>query len=181
MTEVLLPTTVVGSYPQPDWLIDRERLDHIRCRRCGARPELWRIAEAISWSRPRTTPRSSRSATWSAPASTSSPTARSGGKATPTVSRRRSDGIDLEQSGEITGAATARHRLVPRVVGPIRRSRPVEVRDVRVPAPQHRPDDQDHPARPVHHGAAGEERVLRGRRRTGDGLCRTRSTPKRAI
>lgn len=26
MTEKLLPTTVVGSYPQPDWLIDRERL-----------------------------------------------------------------------------------------------------------------------------------------------------------
>ena len=24
MTETLLPTTVVGSYPQPDWLIDRE-------------------------------------------------------------------------------------------------------------------------------------------------------------
>ena len=24
----LLPTTVVGSYPQPDWLIDRERLAH---------------------------------------------------------------------------------------------------------------------------------------------------------
>ena len=23
---MLLPTTLVGSYPQPDWLIDRERL-----------------------------------------------------------------------------------------------------------------------------------------------------------
>ncbi len=26
MTETLLPTTVVGSYPQPDWLIDRDKL-----------------------------------------------------------------------------------------------------------------------------------------------------------
>ena len=26
MTETLLPTTVVGSYPQPEWLIDREKL-----------------------------------------------------------------------------------------------------------------------------------------------------------
>ena len=26
MPEKLLPTTVVGSYPQPDWLIDRSRL-----------------------------------------------------------------------------------------------------------------------------------------------------------
>jgi hypothetical protein len=28
MTETLLPTTVVDSYPQPDWLIDREKLTH---------------------------------------------------------------------------------------------------------------------------------------------------------
>jgi 5-methyltetrahydropteroyltriglutamate--homocysteine methyltransferase len=37
----LLPTTVVGSYPQPDWLIDREML-----RKGVARvrmPQLWRI------------------------------------------------------------------------------------------------------------------------------------------
>src|SRR5207248_90936 len=26
MTEHLLPTTVVGSYPQPDWLVDRALL-----------------------------------------------------------------------------------------------------------------------------------------------------------
>jgi 5-methyltetrahydropteroyltriglutamate--homocysteine methyltransferase len=39
----LLPTTVVGSYPQPDWLVDREMLaksvPRIRM------PEMWRIAE----------------------------------------------------------------------------------------------------------------------------------------
>ena len=26
MIETLLPTTVVGSYPQPEWLIDRDKL-----------------------------------------------------------------------------------------------------------------------------------------------------------
>jgi 5-methyltetrahydropteroyltriglutamate--homocysteine methyltransferase len=43
MTQHLLPTTVVGSYPQPDWLVDRELLKtmvpRVRLR------ELWRIPE----------------------------------------------------------------------------------------------------------------------------------------
>ena len=38
-----MPTTVVGSYPQPDWLVDRELLKtmvpRVRVR------ELWRVAE----------------------------------------------------------------------------------------------------------------------------------------
>jgi 5-methyltetrahydropteroyltriglutamate--homocysteine methyltransferase len=37
-----LPTTVVGSLPQPDWLIDRDRLGHQFPPRVRAR-ELWRI------------------------------------------------------------------------------------------------------------------------------------------
>src|ERR671930_104553 len=39
-----LPTTVVGSYPQPDWLIDRERLRSRLPPRVRAR-ELWRVGE----------------------------------------------------------------------------------------------------------------------------------------
>jgi 5-methyltetrahydropteroyltriglutamate--homocysteine methyltransferase len=39
----LLPTMVVGSYPQPDWLIDREKLSHFVPR--TRVPELWRIPE----------------------------------------------------------------------------------------------------------------------------------------
>jgi 5-methyltetrahydropteroyltriglutamate--homocysteine methyltransferase len=43
MTQHLLPTTVVGSYPQPDWLVDRALLrstvPRVRLR------ELWRIPE----------------------------------------------------------------------------------------------------------------------------------------
>ena len=43
MTERLLPTTVVGSYPQPDWLVDRALLrtmvPRVRVH------ELWRVKE----------------------------------------------------------------------------------------------------------------------------------------
>ena len=43
MTEHLLPTTVVGSYPQPDWLVDRALLrtmvPRVRVH------ELWRVQE----------------------------------------------------------------------------------------------------------------------------------------
>src|SRR6516225_11411026 len=42
--EFLLPTTVVGSYPQPDWLIDRENLAKRPPPRVRAR-EVWRIPE----------------------------------------------------------------------------------------------------------------------------------------
>ncbi|HEX6449619.1 MAG TPA: uroporphyrinogen decarboxylase family protein [Trebonia sp.] len=40
---MLLPTSLVGSYPQPDWLIDRERLAGRFPPRVRAR-ELWRMA-----------------------------------------------------------------------------------------------------------------------------------------
>jgi 5-methyltetrahydropteroyltriglutamate--homocysteine methyltransferase len=41
---VLFPTTLVGSYPQPEWLIDRKKLAGRFPPRVRAR-ELWRIAE----------------------------------------------------------------------------------------------------------------------------------------
>ena len=41
---MLFPTTLVGSYPQPDWLIDRARLAGRFPPRVRAR-ELWRLAE----------------------------------------------------------------------------------------------------------------------------------------
>ncbi len=43
MTNQLLPTTVIGSYPQPAWLIDREGLSTSVPR--IRRPELWRVPE----------------------------------------------------------------------------------------------------------------------------------------
>ena len=44
MLNTLLPTTVVGSYPQPEWLIDRDRLTHQGPVRVRAQ-ELWRVSE----------------------------------------------------------------------------------------------------------------------------------------
>src|ERR1043165_6824899 len=43
MSLPLFPTSLVGSYPQPDWLIDRARLAGRFPPRVRAR-ELWRIA-----------------------------------------------------------------------------------------------------------------------------------------
>ena len=43
---MLFPTTIVGSYPQPDWLIDRKKLSGRFPPRVRAR-ELWRIAEPL--------------------------------------------------------------------------------------------------------------------------------------
>ena len=43
MAPTLLPTTLVGSYPQPDWLIDRAKLGSRLPPRVRVR-ELWRVA-----------------------------------------------------------------------------------------------------------------------------------------
>jgi len=42
---MLFPTSLVGSYPQPDWLIDRERLRDRFPPRVRAQ-ELWRVDQA---------------------------------------------------------------------------------------------------------------------------------------
>src|SRR6266436_295543 len=43
MTTPLLQTTVVGSYPQPDWLVNREMLSKVVPR--TRLKEIWRVAE----------------------------------------------------------------------------------------------------------------------------------------
>lgn len=123
----LLPTTIVGSYPQPDWLIDRERLKKSLPPRVRAK-ELWRIDEA-----------------WLADAQ----------EAATLVAIRDQElaGIDLVGDGEMRresysnrlatalsgidsdnhGTAidrTGKANPVPRVVAPIRRVGPIEVQDV---------------------------------------------------
>ena len=42
MAKTLLPTTLVGSYPQPDWLIDRDKLASSLPARVRSRG-LWRV------------------------------------------------------------------------------------------------------------------------------------------
>ena len=43
---MLLPVSLVGSYPQPDWLIDRAALEAHGVPRVRAK-QLWRIAEPL--------------------------------------------------------------------------------------------------------------------------------------
>ena len=52
--DTLLPTTVVGSYPQPDWLIDRDRLGAPPAA-ARSRPRALARRRRSSSSRPRTT------------------------------------------------------------------------------------------------------------------------------
>jgi 5-methyltetrahydropteroyltriglutamate--homocysteine methyltransferase len=123
----MLTTTVVGSYPQPDWLIDRERLGDRLPPRVRAR-ELWRVAEA--WLE-----EAQDDATRLAVADME----RAGVHVITDGEMRREsysnrfatalDGVDLDEPG-VALDRTGHENPVPRVVGPIRRTRPVETRDV---------------------------------------------------
>lgn len=124
---MLFPTTLVGSYPQPEWLIDRERLAGRFPPRVRAR-ELWRVPEPYL--------------------------AQAQDDATLMAIKAQEDaGLDIITDGEIRresysnrfatalegvdldNPGTALDRSghpnpVPRVVGPIRRRHAVGVRDL---------------------------------------------------
>jgi 5-methyltetrahydropteroyltriglutamate--homocysteine methyltransferase len=121
----LIPTTVVGSYPQPDWLVDRDALRRRRVPRVHA-PELWRIPGGLL-----------EQAQDDATVLAIRDMERAGiDVITDGEIRRESyssrfalslDGIDAERPAEIQGRTGT--TLVPRVVGKIRRRGAVEVRD----------------------------------------------------
>jgi 5-methyltetrahydropteroyltriglutamate--homocysteine methyltransferase len=123
----VLLTSVVGSYPQPDWLIDRARLGERLPPRVRAR-ELWRVAEAFL-----------EGAQDDATRLAVRDQERAGvDLITDGEMRRESysnrfatalDGIDLDEPG-VALDRTGHENPVPKVVAPIRRTRPVEVRDV---------------------------------------------------
>jgi 5-methyltetrahydropteroyltriglutamate--homocysteine methyltransferase len=125
---MLFPTTLVGSYPQPDWLIDREKLAGRFPPRTRAK-ELWRLTEP-----------------WLSAAQNDATELaihdqeRAGlDIITDGEIRRESysnrfatalDGVDLDNPG--TALDRSGHpNPVPRIVGPIRRRHAVEVEDVR--------------------------------------------------
>jgi 5-methyltetrahydropteroyltriglutamate--homocysteine methyltransferase len=122
-----LVTTVVGSYPQPDWLIDRERLSERLPPRVRAR-ELWRVPEAFL-----------EEAQDDATRLAVREMERAGVDVITDGEMRRESysnrfatalsGVDLDDPG-VALDRTGHENPVPRVVGPIRRTRPVEVRDV---------------------------------------------------
>jgi 5-methyltetrahydropteroyltriglutamate--homocysteine methyltransferase len=125
---VLFPTTLVGSYPQPEWLIDRKRLAGRFPPRVRAQ-ELWRVPEPLL-------AEAQNDATILA------------------IKAQEEAGLDIITDGEIRresysnrfatalegvdidNPGTALDRSghpnpVPRIVGPVRRKRAVEVDDVR--------------------------------------------------
>jgi 5-methyltetrahydropteroyltriglutamate--homocysteine methyltransferase len=123
----LLPTTLVGSYPQPDWLIDRDKLGHQMPPRVRA-SALWRIApELLEQAQDDATLLAIRDME------------RAGlDILTDGEMRRESysnrfatalDGVDLDNPGSIM-SRSGHPVSVPRVVGKIRRKHPVQVRDV---------------------------------------------------
>jgi 5-methyltetrahydropteroyltriglutamate--homocysteine methyltransferase len=125
--ERLLPTTVVGSYPQPDWLVDRQMLGGRLPPRVRAL-EIWRVASQLL-----------EQAQDDATIVAIRDMERAGiDIITDGEVRRESysnrfatalEGMDLDNPGTAIDR-TGHPNPVPRVVGPIRRKRPVEVRDV---------------------------------------------------
>ncbi len=127
MTETLLPTTLVGSYAQPDWLINRDLLSKRMPPRVRA-GELWRVSE--DW-----LDQAQDDATLLA--------IRDQERAgldiiTDGEMRRESysnrfatalEGLDLDNPGRVV-SRSGHDILVPRIVGKIRRKYPVQVRDV---------------------------------------------------
>lgn len=125
--ETLMSTSLVGSYSQPDWLIDREQLSHRLPPRVHAR-ELWRVA-------PEWLDQAQDDATLLA--------IRDQERAgldiiTDGEIRRESysnrfanalEGIDLDNPG-LALDRTGHPNPAPRVVGKIQRKHPVQVRDV---------------------------------------------------
>jgi 5-methyltetrahydropteroyltriglutamate--homocysteine methyltransferase len=123
----LLPTSVVGSLPQPDWLIDRQRLGNRFPPRVRAK-ELWRPA-----------PDHLQEAQDDATQLAIDSQHRAGlDILTDGEIRRESysnhfatalDGVDIDNPGEALDRS-GNPNPVPRVVGPVRRPHAIETRDV---------------------------------------------------
>jgi 5-methyltetrahydropteroyltriglutamate--homocysteine methyltransferase len=124
---MLLPTTLVGSYPQPEWLIDRKKLAGRFPPRVRAK-ELWRVPEQFleeAW----------QDATLLAIRAQE----RAGIDIISDGEMRREsysnrfatalDGVDLDNPGEALDRS-GHPNPVPRVTGAIRRRHPVMVGDV---------------------------------------------------
>ncbi len=124
---MLFPTSLVGSYPQPDWLIDRERLRHRFPPRVRAL-ELWRVDPAHL-------AEAQRDATLlaiRAQEQAGLDIITDGEMCRESYSNRFAtalDGVDIDNPG--TALDRSGHpNPVPRITGDITRRHPVEVDDV---------------------------------------------------
>jgi len=123
----LLPTTLVGSYAQPDWLIDRAKLAGRFPPRVRAK-ELWRVAPAwLEAAQDDATLLAIR-----AQEQAGLDIITDGEMRRESYSNRFAtalEGVDIDNPG--TALDRSGHpNLVPRVTGKVRRRHPVEVRDV---------------------------------------------------
>ncbi len=126
MTEKLLPTTVVGSYVQPDWLVDRANLKGRLPPRVRAH-EIWKVAEADLEEAQDTATLAAIHDMEHAGVDIIS----DGEIRRESYSNRFATalgGIDIDNPGSALDR-TGHANPVPRIAGPIRRTRPVEVRD----------------------------------------------------
>src|SRR5918994_4038971 len=124
----LLTTTVIGSYPQPAWLVDRDRLGSSLPPRVRAR-ELWRVDDPYL-----------AQAQDDATALAIADQERAGVDiVTDGEIRRESysnrfatalDGLDIDNPAMVPGRAGGTN-AVPRVVGKVTRTQPVEVEDLK--------------------------------------------------
>src|SRR5216117_1284965 len=127
MNPVLLPASLVGSYPQPEWLIDRKKLADRFPPRTRAK-ELWRVApEFLDEAQDDATILAIR-----AQERAGLDIITDGEIRRESYSNRFAtalEGVDIDNPG--TALDRSGHpNPVPRVVGPVRRRHPVQVRDV---------------------------------------------------
>jgi 5-methyltetrahydropteroyltriglutamate--homocysteine methyltransferase len=125
---MLFPTTIVGSYPQPEWLIDRAKLAGRFPPRVRAR-ELWRLQEPwLSQAQDDATLLAIR-----AQEDAGLDIVSDGEIRRESYSNRFAtalEGVDLDNPG--TALDRSGHpNPVPRIVGRIKRMRPVEVEDLK--------------------------------------------------
>ena len=123
----LIPTTVIGSYPQPSWLVDLDRLGGHHVPRVRA-SDIWRVPDALL-----------QDAQDDATLIAIRDMERAGiDVITDGEIRRESysnhfviglEGLDIDNPATIE-AMPGYHVKIPRVVGPIRLGTPVQVRDV---------------------------------------------------
>ena len=178
MPKLLFPTSLVGSYPQPDWLIDRKKLAG---RFPAARAREGAVARRARVSRPgagrRDDPRDPRPGARrarhhhrrrDAAGELFQPLRHRARRRRPRQSRHRARPQRPSEPG-----AARRRQDPPQACG--RSARP------RIPEGQHRPHGEDDRARPLHHVAAGAERFLRERRGDGARLRRRRQRSRSRI
>jgi 5-methyltetrahydropteroyltriglutamate--homocysteine methyltransferase len=125
---MLFPTTLVGSYPQPEWLIDRKKLAGRFPPRVRAK-ELWRIPEPfLAEAQADATLLAIR-----AQEQAGLDIVTDGEIRRESYSNRFAtalEGVDIDKPGSALDRS-GHPNPVPRVVGRIRRKRPVEVEDLR--------------------------------------------------